>query len=759
MGAREKLPAGSSENNEGDEVEVYELMEDKPFSKSGSLWQFTEIGMRSPGKSASVTLKNYDFIMSVRQAITERVDMSWTKILASSEGTLGPLFEVSENSGECLACAVADPQLPDCPLIYISKQFEQLTGYFREWVIGRNCRFLQPKRKEVNVYYNRTECMLMREFCTGVKEIGSRIVTLLLNESASDIPFWNLLLMEHVEVAGQPFILGVQTNLEHESAKLAEIIVQSTERLEELERLRTIFRSQHEKLGELSMHGFATHCINMWARDFPVALTMPSLPMEVQSRSQATGKDERGGSLKLPLAGLQLTKDSNYYEAVTKALQEGIRHFYVLVPGSSPSGVRLQHPGATAADRHIMILRLAAFAHDLKEKLYHYVGRAVSFSIVTDPSSLDAFSPIQKILSSNGYTIHAWLLDSTRIRPEVLESCWKAMTAAHAAGDVKALGCLGASAKVLEMWREVCRGGAPLNLWAMEMYQGKITDAWDESHHRQLMHKLSQMGTQCIGFNILGPKSSLLEDENFTDAADHAQLDPMMFAIKCAEAQGWGVLLPQLRIEADSDEDLEESVESEGANLKFHNNFADTYQSARSAQACLRIFKESTRIVRRRSAVVNSLGSGVTPGASRRQSLPTSPANTFRPTSPGNTSSRDGGRRQSFPAIPSLTSKLEEPPRPKRSSVKEATSLRGLKEANRRGSPEVVSRRGSTELPDDTSHMTAIGAQEKAPAWMQIQPTPPMLARPTKENPRHRKGSIEQVREFTSKISSLAMGA
>ena len=38
---------------------------------------------------------------------------------------------------------IADPNLPDCPLMYVNEAFCRMTGYAREEIIGRNCRFLQ----------------------------------------------------------------------------------------------------------------------------------------------------------------------------------------------------------------------------------------------------------------------------------------------------------------------------------------------------------------------------------------------------------------------------------------------------------------------------------------------------------------------------------------------------------------------------------------------------------------------------------------
>ncbi|MDG5748726.1 PAS domain-containing protein [Qipengyuania sp. XHP0207] len=44
-----------------------------------------------------------------------------------------------------MAVSLADPHQEDCPLVYVNQAFLNLTGYAREDLIGRNCRFLQGR--------------------------------------------------------------------------------------------------------------------------------------------------------------------------------------------------------------------------------------------------------------------------------------------------------------------------------------------------------------------------------------------------------------------------------------------------------------------------------------------------------------------------------------------------------------------------------------------------------------------------------------
>ena len=115
------------------------------------------------------------------------------KIFAKSKESLARIFNFtssmvsSTQSGNHggFACAVSDPNADDCPLVYISKGFDDLTGYPADFSCGRSCRFLQPISAVINDAFNLGERKRMREFCTTIQRPGTQIVNLLLNEKYS----------------------------------------------------------------------------------------------------------------------------------------------------------------------------------------------------------------------------------------------------------------------------------------------------------------------------------------------------------------------------------------------------------------------------------------------------------------------------------------------------------------------------------------------------------------------------------------------
>lgn len=101
--------------------------------------------------------------------------------------------------------AVADPHITDCPIIFASNGFCQLTGYDLSETLGRNCRYLQGED---------TNRATVNQISQAVKNC-EEIHVILLNYCKNGTPFWNLLHLSPVLDAEQRLVsfVGSQINV------------------------------------------------------------------------------------------------------------------------------------------------------------------------------------------------------------------------------------------------------------------------------------------------------------------------------------------------------------------------------------------------------------------------------------------------------------------------------------------------------------------------------------------------------------------
>lgn len=114
-------------------------------------------------------------------------------------------------TAECrFSVTIGDPRCVDVPLIAVSEEFEAMTGFCREEILGKNCRFLN------------TGCELdlhgqaLRESC----RTGAPFTALLVNRRKSGEMFLNLLDLRGLTVANNPrtgeelwFLVGIQADV------------------------------------------------------------------------------------------------------------------------------------------------------------------------------------------------------------------------------------------------------------------------------------------------------------------------------------------------------------------------------------------------------------------------------------------------------------------------------------------------------------------------------------------------------------------
>nr|AML79616.1 putative LOV domain-containing protein [Stephanosphaera pluvialis] len=100
---------------------------------------------------------------------------------------------------------ISDPTLPDCPIVFASDAFLDLTEYKREEVLGRNCRFLQGPG---------TDQACVSQIRDAIKS-NTEITVRILNYTKSGRPFWNMFTVAPMSDSDGTtrFFVGVQVDV------------------------------------------------------------------------------------------------------------------------------------------------------------------------------------------------------------------------------------------------------------------------------------------------------------------------------------------------------------------------------------------------------------------------------------------------------------------------------------------------------------------------------------------------------------------
>jgi PAS domain S-box-containing protein len=147
------------------------------------------------------------------------------------------LAAMIENSP--IAAVISDPRQPDNPIIECNQAFERLTGYRRDEIVGRNCRFLSGPG---------TERTLTKEITTAVQERRPVMVEI-LNYKKDGTPFRNALLVAPIfDGSGDlEYFLGSQVEVANVSGGTAEGRRQSA-----CEKVEALSPRQHQVIIEMA---------------------------------------------------------------------------------------------------------------------------------------------------------------------------------------------------------------------------------------------------------------------------------------------------------------------------------------------------------------------------------------------------------------------------------------------------------------------------------------------------------------------------
>ncbi|MFW5679549.1 MAG: PAS domain-containing protein [Pseudomonadota bacterium] len=98
--------------------------------------------------------------------------------------------------------SIADATAKDQPLVYVNEAFSRQSGYRRDEIVGRNCRFLQGPDTD----------QMVRRHIGELLQAHKEVVCAIANYTKTGEPFDNFLIMRAIPDAnGEPaFVLGCQ---------------------------------------------------------------------------------------------------------------------------------------------------------------------------------------------------------------------------------------------------------------------------------------------------------------------------------------------------------------------------------------------------------------------------------------------------------------------------------------------------------------------------------------------------------------------
>lgn len=118
-------------------------------------------------------------------------------------------FVLSQILDTCVnGITLSDPDQPDNPIVYANEAFERITGYDKDQIIGKNCRFLQGNERD------QPEIERIREALRS----NSEITVTLRNYKKDGTPFFNEFTIRPLfDNAGEVvYYLGIQHDVTEE---------------------------------------------------------------------------------------------------------------------------------------------------------------------------------------------------------------------------------------------------------------------------------------------------------------------------------------------------------------------------------------------------------------------------------------------------------------------------------------------------------------------------------------------------------------
>jgi PAS domain S-box-containing protein len=145
-------------------------------------------------------------------------------VVGPSRGTEGKdIFFAAVQMSRMPMC-LSDPHLEDSPIVFCNQAFEQLTGYAKDEIIGRNCRFLQGEETDPEAVAEIRRTLRQQEDCHLE----------LINYRKDGSSFWNALFISPVVDTEGNLIYHFASQLDVSRRRETEAAMLQTQRMDTL---------------------------------------------------------------------------------------------------------------------------------------------------------------------------------------------------------------------------------------------------------------------------------------------------------------------------------------------------------------------------------------------------------------------------------------------------------------------------------------------------------------------------------------------
>jgi len=403
---------------------------------------------------------------------------------------------------------VSDTAIADNPLVYVSPAFERLSGYGRDFCIGRNDRFLWPPEDAINTLFNQSEIDSMTKFLlSDGADKGETWYGFLLNVDSKGAPFWSLQTVRKIALDGKVYIVGISTQARTRQDLLSELAhVATPEAAAQVTALRAALVNRRS-LGE-SLPDMLDRAVACWVVGAQSLFGAVRVPV---------------GPTTIPTVGIEIDVCHGDPYALPNALRAGVRHIHFVLREAKDRKSR-------TAERNVFALRLLETLARIREEKQMRLAHALFFSIRVPAAEVSLVAEVARTLETFNLRLELSSIGLSGPREE-RDQAWSTLCDLATAGLTRCVGAYGSLADAGEV--------ASLETRRPHVFFATVSLFSDPKALQTAMQKLGR-AIQLVALNVTASGTLL---DGIEPIAYREGVPPALLLARWSQELGWPCVL------------------------------------------------------------------------------------------------------------------------------------------------------------------------------------------------------------------------